>query len=140
MGKYFESKPKSNSSVDSMEMGSTEVYSKYQRALNRFKNELRSIQKEYISSHYSFKLGDIVVFRNLFHKTPTFACIDNMCLKGIFTDEKTYKNPRVEVHGFRVDEDGYLVPFRKGTSEPDTCGFSADDVIEVTNIQYKGLR
>lgn len=121
------------------EIDSNEVYRKYRSARIRFANELRAIEKEYISAHYSFKEGDIVRFRNIDYKTPTLVYIERIFFAG--KDEYSkYKTPRVEVSGIEVDEEGYLIPFIKGTSKPIKDGFYADDVIEVTNIQYKGLR
>lgn len=120
-------------------MDSNECYRRYKSARMRFNKELEAIRKEYISSNYSFKEGDIVRFKNYFHKTPTLVCIESMFFTGELEDVR-YKYPHVRVEGFLVDEEGYLVPFFKGGSQPNSCLFEADDIIEVTTIKYKGLR
>ena len=120
-------------------MDSNECYRRYKSARMRFNNELEAIRKEYISSKYSFKEGDIVRFKNCFNIIPKLVCIKSMFFAGKIEEER-YRYPHVRVEGFLVDEEGYLVPIMKGGSQPDTSLFDADEVIEVTTIQYKGLR
>ena len=120
-------------------MDSNECYRRYKSARIRFNNELEAIRKEYISSNYSFKEGDIVRFKNYFYKTHTLVCIERLYFTAKLEDDR-YKYPHVGVDGFVVDEEGYLVPIIKGGSQPCSCLFEADDIIEVTTIKYKGLR
>ena len=120
-------------------MDANECYRKYRNARMRFANELETIEKDFISSNYSFKKGDIVRFKNYFYQTPKLVCIEKLYLTAKKEDDR-YRYPHVAVYGFVVDEEGYLVPIMKGGSQPTSCSFDADEIIEVTAIQYKGLR
>ena len=130
-----------NPRYEPSEIELNELFAKYQSARNRFNSarksynkELRDIQKEYITSVYSFWEGDIVLFRNGWYKTPTLAYIEHLYFIGD-NEVSKYKEPRVEVIGFGVDEEGYLVSGMLSSYK-----FSAKDVIEKTTIKYKGER
>ena len=120
-------------------MDSSECYRRYRSARMRFDNELEAIEKEYISSNYSFKKGDIVKIKDDFSYTTKLFCVERVYLCSKLEDER-YKYPRVEVEVFDVDEEGYLLPFLKGGTSPNTRLFYPDKIIEVTSIKYKGLR
>ena len=120
-------------------MDSNELYRKYKSAKMRFNNELEAIQKEYISSNYSYKEGDIVRFKNYFNQSPKLVYIEKLYLSAK-KEEDRYRYPHVSVLGFVVDEEGYLVPIMRGSSQPTSCSFESEDIIEVTAMQYKGLR
>jgi len=120
-------------------MDSNECYRRYRNARMRFNNELEAIEEEYISSNYSLKEGDIVRFKNYSYRTPTLACIKSLYFTAKLEDER-YRYPHVGVKGFVVDEEGYFVPFIKGGSQPISCAFEPQEIIEVTAIKYKGLR
>lgn len=120
-------------------MDKYECYNKYLSARMRFDNELEAIQKEYISSNFSFKVGDIVRYKFIYDSTPQFACIKKIELTGAKEDDK-YRFPHVRIEGHEVDEEGYLRPLLKGGYEPVSCHIEPDEIIEVTTIQYKGLR
>ena len=125
----------------------SKVYAKYQSARKRFNSarmsynkELREIAKEYIKSVYDFWEGDIVLFRNSWHETPTLVYIEHLYFIG--DDEVSmYKNPRVEASGLLVDEEGYLVTYViMGKETTSSYKFYAKEVIEKTTIKFKGER
>lgn len=120
-------------------MDSSECYRRYRSARMRFDNELEAIEKEYISSNYSFKKGDIVKIKDEYNYTTTLFCIERMYLLSKLEDDR-YRNPRVQLEVFEVDGEGYLVPLLKGGTSPKNRLFFPDKVIEVTAIKYKGLR
>ena len=125
-------------------METSEVYKRYKSAKNRFFEELSKIQKEYISSRYQFKEGDIVRFKNIHYKEPTLIVIDSMYFNnsGNFANEESYQYPYVQISGHLVDEQGYDKTYFPNSlnSQPIGVLCSANDVIETTNIRPRGLR
>ncbi len=123
-------------------MDSSEVYKKYLIANRRFCDEKVAIQKEYIASHYNFTVGDVVIFKNIFHKTPTTVVIDSLYfeVRDDYPEEHYYKKPHVYFRGRRVDEEGYDIPLFIGSKDSLEVIADADDVIEITNIIPKGTR
>lgn len=124
-------------------MEAYELYNKYKRAKERFQEEKAAIAKEYISSHYSFKEGDIVKIQNIFYKEPTLIVLDSVYIgynPEYSTEENAYRNPKVSISGHMVDEEGYDITYFPNSTQTIGVGAKADDVIEVTNIRPKGLR
>lgn len=123
-------------------MDSREVYKKYKSAKKRFYDELAAIQKEYISSHYTFKEGDIVKFKNMFYKNPTLIVLDAIYFnnQGNYADENSYRNPVIRISGHMVDEEGYDKTYFPDSTQTIGVMASADDVIEVISMRPKGLR
>lgn len=123
-------------------MNSSDVYDKYKSAKRRFYEELGAIQKAYISSHYAFKEGDVVVFKNIYYRAPTLIAIDSVFFnnQGNLADENSYRNPRVVVSGHIVDDEGYDKTIFPDSTQTIGVMASANDIIEVTNLRPKGLR
>ena len=103
-------------------MDSLQVHKKFLSAKKRFTEELAAIQKEYIESHYNFKEGDIVRFKNGYCKNPTLVAIDSLYFNDAkyVGDERAYKNPIVAFAGHVVDEEGYNVSFFRGSNQLDS--------------------
>ena len=125
-------------------MEASEVYKRYKSAKNCFFEELSNIQKEYISSRYQFKEGDIVRFKNIHYKEPTLIVIEKMYFvnSGNFANEESFKYPNIQVSGHMVDEQGYDKTYFPNSlnSQPIGVLCSANDVIEINNIRPKALR
>ena len=121
-------------------MDISEVCRRYKLAKERYDKEMRAIEEEYAASKYSFKKGDVVIFKNVMYKEPTICVVDNMHYLSPETICKyRYDNicDNIEVSGYQVDSEGYYVPFFKGGGQAVSVGFRVNDVIEVTNIQPK---
>ena len=118
-----------------------EACKRYLKAKAQYEEEIKKIQEEYASGVYSFRKGDVVIFKNFFYKEPTRCVIDTMH----YLDPETMCKYRygnfsnnIKVSGHLVDVDGYDTPFFKGGDQAVGVGFYSDDVIEVTSIQAKG--
>lgn len=123
-------------------MDQNEVYRRYQDATKRYCEELAAIQRDYIFSLYNFKKGDVVLFKNMYYKKPTLIVLDSIYFEnnGNFTQESSYRNPRIKISGHMVDEDGYdMTYFPTSTQTIDVIAYAAD-VMEVTTIIPRGLR
>ena len=123
-------------------MDQNEVYRRYQGATKRYREELAAIQRDYIFSLYNFKKGDVVLFKNMHYKEPTLIVLDSIYFvnNGNFTQESSYRNPRIMISGHMVDEDGYdKTCFPTSTQTIDVMAYAAD-VMEVTTITPRGLK
>lgn len=117
-------------------MNKDNVFGLYEAAKRRFHNELSKIQEEYISSNFTFKVGDIVKYKDLFKSG--YMLIDAIFFdnKGDYSDKNSYKNPRVVLSGRAVDETGKLKTYFSDSDQHIGVIVYADErtKIEMTNI------
>lgn len=123
-------------------MDATEVYRRFKNAQKRFYQELSTIQREFISSNFKFKEGDVVWFKNYHYKAPTLIVIDSIYFHntGDYAEERFYQRPVIKISGHMVDEEGYDITYFKDSDQAVSVDLNPEEITQITTIKPKGLK
>ena len=113
-----------------------EINEKYKVIKERFNEEVRALNQEYIASNSPFKVGDVVKYKVC--GAPKLVQIAAIHFSITRFENHYGKAPNVLVTGLEIDEEGYLIPFTKGGTQICEDSFRVENIIEITNIKSKG--